>query len=432
MERSRTPLEEFVSAAEPQALRSGDGIDKVLHAVRTHLQMDVAFVAQFRRDDRVFNHVDAAGRSPIKAGDAIPLDQGFCQKVVAGQLPELIADAQSFPATAALPETRGIPIGSHLSVPIRLKDGRIYGTFCCFSFIPDHSLTERDLQMMRAFAELVADRIDVDLEAAKQRETETRRIQKVMAEGQPSLVYQPIYDLHTARLAGVEALSRFQSVPTLPPDVWFKAAGAAGLRTPLEGRALSSAVQAMAALPANVYMSVNASPEFIINGRLTELLAHADAGRIVLEITEHDSVADYAALADALAPVRAMGVRIAIDDAGAGYASMRHILSIEPEFIKLDLTLVRGIDKDRKRRALAAALIAFAAETAIGVVAEGVESAAELQTLYALGAEKVQGYFLARPMQLSELHQAMALNAAAAMACRGIARPANGRTRNRS
>jgi GAF domain-containing protein len=143
-----------------------------------------------RRDDRVFNHVDAEGRSPIKAGDAIPLDQGFCQKVVDGRLPELIADAQSFPATATLPETRGIPIGSHLSVPIRLRDGRIYGTFYCFSFIPDHSLTERDLQMMRAFAELVADRIDLDLETAKQREPETRRIQRVMAEGQPSLVYQ--------------------------------------------------------------------------------------------------------------------------------------------------------------------------------------------------------------------------------------------------
>lgn len=87
MERTRTPLEEFVSAAEPQALRSRDGIDKVLHAVRTHLQMDVAFVAQFRRDDRIFKHVDAAGRSPIRAGDAIPLDQGFCQKIVDGRLP---------------------------------------------------------------------------------------------------------------------------------------------------------------------------------------------------------------------------------------------------------------------------------------------------------------------------------------------------------
>jgi predicted signal transduction protein with EAL and GGDEF domain len=97
------------------------------------------------------------------------------------------------------------------------------------------------------------------------------------------------------------------------------------------------------------------------------------------------------------ARLRALGVRIAIDDAGAGYASMRHILSIEPDLIKLDMSLTRGIDQDRKRRALASALIAFAHETRIDIVAEGVETAAELDTLRELGVRKVQGYFLARP-----------------------------------
>jgi EAL domain-containing protein (putative c-di-GMP-specific phosphodiesterase class I) len=422
MQRSKTALEELVATAEPQALRERDGIDRVLHAVRTHLHMDVAFVAQFRRDDRILDHVDAAGRSPVKPGDAIPLDQGYCQKVVDGRLPELIPDAQTYPPTADLPETRGIPIGSHLSVPIRLRDGRLYGTFCCFSFMPDHSLTERDLQIMRVFADLVADRIDTDLASATERAAQMTRIGAAMAEGQPAMLFQPIYDVATGQLAGLEALSRFHTLPLLPPDVWFKAAGAAGMRIALEGRAFSNATRQLGLLPAAAYMAVNASPEFIMSDALTELLAGTDTSRLVIEITEHDSVADYPALVSALAPVRASGVRIAIDDAGAGYASMRHILSIEPDFIKLDMSLVRAIDVDRKRRALASALIAFAAETGTGVVAEGVETAAELQTLCALGVGKVQGFFLARPMEMTAVPQAMQLSPEAQRACRAGSR----------
>ena len=129
----------------------------------------------------------------------------------------------------------------------------------------------------------------------------------------------------------------------------------------------------------------------------------------MLEITEHVSVVDYERLLAALAPLRASGVRIAIDDAGAGYASMRHILSIEPDLIKLDMSLTRGIDQDRKRRALASALIAFAHETRVNIVAEGVETAAELQTLCELGVRKVQGYFLARPKTLGDLLHCLTL-----------------------
>jgi EAL domain-containing protein (putative c-di-GMP-specific phosphodiesterase class I) len=104
-----------------------------------------------------------------------------------------------------------------------------------------------------------------------------------------------------------------------------------------------------------------------------------------------------------------MGLRIAIDDAGAGYASMRHILSIEPDLVKLDISLTRGIDADRKRRALASALIAFARETDVDIVAEGVETSAELLALRSLGVKRAQGYYLARPKPLAELPGAMTL-----------------------
>jgi len=415
MTNESSALHEFVS--QPPAASGGEGITKVLHAIRTHLQMDVAFVSEFRHPVRIFQQVDAGERSPIQPGDSAPLDQGYCQRVVDGRLPQLITDAGRLPATACLPETQAVPIGSHLSVPIRLRDGRIYGTFCCFSFLPDYSLTERDLKTMRAFAELVADQIDNELAAQRARESRLRQLTDVIALGQPTLVFQPIYDLSSRRITGAEALSRFDLKPIRSPDAWFRDAATVGLGIELERRAVVAAFQALSALPPDAYVAVNASPYVVESGAMQPLMRDVDPRRLVLEITEHVSVGDYVRLGEELAPLRALGVRIAIDDAGAGYASMRHILSIEPDLIKLDMSLTRGIDQDRKRRALASALIAFAHETRIGIVAEGVETAAELDTLCELGVRKVQGYFLARPKNLGDLAQCVLLPKAATEVC---------------
>ena len=387
------PLRDLV--APPITTPVGSGVDKMLHAVREHLGMDIAFVSEFREKDRVFRHVDAKAASPIQAGDALPLEQGYCQRVVQGKLPQLIRDAKALPEAAVLPETSAVPIGSHLSVPIRLGDGRVYGTLCCFSFIPDVSLTERDLQMMKVLAELLGDQLDHDMRAGHRRAARMSELLALIDAGQPSIVYQPIYDLESRRLAGGPKL---------------------------ESSAIRSALTALETLPEDVYVAVNGSPEFVSSGELPALLQSVDISRVVLELTEHASVTDYHELTSALAPLRALGLRIAIDDAGAGYASMRHILSIEPNLVKLDISLTRGIDQDRKRRALASALIAFARETDMGIVAEGVETAAELRTLQSLGAKRAQGYHLARPMALGALAEAMMLPPTAVPGAAPIAR----------
>lgn len=385
------------------------GVDRILNAIRTHLSMDVAFVAEFRAADRVFRHVDATALSPIQCGDTVPLEQGFCQRVIDGRLPQLIKDAHALPAAAALPETAAIPIGSHLSVPIYLRDGRVYGTFCCFSYLPDTSLTDRDLQIMRAFADLVADQIEEDLQQTRARTERVRCITEMMRLGQPAMVYQPIYELDSQQIAGVEALSRFQTTPQHPPDVWFAEAAAVGLGPALEGCAATRALEALSSLPPEAYVAVNASPELILSGSLQQVLQSVDISRVVLEVTEHASVSDYDRLLEALTPLRVLGLRISIDDTGAGYASMRHILNIEPDLVKLDISLTRGIDQDRKRRALASALIAFAGETGIDIIAEGVETAAELDTLQRLGVNYAQGYFLSRPVPLGDVPRSGAL-----------------------
>jgi EAL domain-containing protein (putative c-di-GMP-specific phosphodiesterase class I) len=381
-------------------------VDRVVHAIRDHLDMDVGFVSEFRKSDRVFRHVDAREAAPIKPGDVLGLEHGYCQRVVDGRLPELIPDTQELPAAKILPETAAVPIGAHLSVPIRLADGRVFGTLCCFSFSPDPSLGDRDLKMVRVFAELLADQIDRDLAVHRDDTAKMERIVAAVGEGQPSMVFQPIFDLGSRTLAGVESLARFVSEPSRAPDEWFAEAAQCGLAVSLELAAIRRALTALRTLPLEAYLSVNCSPATILDPELAKVFAGVDLMRVVLEITEHDHIDDYPPLLAALAPLRARGMRIAIDDAGAGYASLRHVLSIQPDLIKLDISLTRDIDSDNTRRALASALIAFARETRARIVAEGVETEAELRTLEELGASCAQGYFLARPMPLATALQA--------------------------
>ncbi len=386
----------------PQGVSDSSYIDRVLKALRTHLGLDVAFVAQFRADDRVFTHVDADGQAPINPGDTLPPDAGYCQRVVDGLLPELIADTSLCPLAMELPETTALPIGSHLSVPISLSDGRLYGTLCCFGYEADPSLCERDIQIMRVFADLVGDQLDSELKRVRDRVQKHRRISEILASDQPSIVYQPILAVQTLELCGWECLARFNTQPPRTPDLWFLEAAEAGLGVDLELRAIEHAISALDALPGHTYLALNCSPQLVYSGRLNLILQNLPAKRLVLEITEHAAVADYKRLEQALAPLRQRGVRLSIDDTGAGYASMRHILELSPDIIKLDMSITQGIDHDFKRRALASSLIAFARETGSSVVAEGVETEQELETLRALGAHKVQGYLLGRPQPLAD------------------------------
>lgn len=134
---------------------------RILHAIRKHLGMDVSLISHLAQGRRVFRFVDVGSEdSPIKAGGSDPLDQSNCKLVVDGRVPELMHDAREFPAALEIPATTELPVGAHLSVPIRLREGDVYGTFCCFSHVPNRTLTDRDLAVMRVFAEMIADQIE--------------------------------------------------------------------------------------------------------------------------------------------------------------------------------------------------------------------------------------------------------------------------------
>lgn len=383
-------------------------VDQALKSVRAHLGMDVAFISEFIGDQRIFRHVDTkTSRSPIRQGDVIPLEEGYCKKIVDGLLPELIPDTALLPAAMEIPATCAIPIGAHLSVPLRLPDGRVYGTFCCFSFESDLSLNERDLNFMRVFAELVAFQICSDMENARDRKEKLERIATVLAAQGPSIVYQPTFLIDGLTMAGSEALSRFHSEPMRSPDKWFAESGDVGLKTELERMAMRNALAGYRSVweRGGWYLGLNSSPQTIIEGRLSEVWDGYPADRIMLEITEHDHVENYHDLMKPLTELRAQGVRVAIDDAGSGYASMRHILSIQPDMIKLDISLTSAIDHDPMKRALAYALIEFGRQTNCKIIAEGVETESEMATLRELGVYAVQGYHLSHPIPAGSILQ---------------------------
>src|SRR3954452_23203878 len=239
-------------------------------------------------------------------------------------------------------------------------------------------------------------REEIELQRIRSRAAEIQRF--VAGEGL-AIYVQPIADLTTREPVGFEALARFRSLPPRPPNEWFAEAAALELGTQLELSTIERAVALLTRLPATAYLSLNASHRTVRSPELIDLLSRS-AGRLVVEITEHEPVDDYDELADSLRPLRALGVRIAIDDAGAGYASLRHTLALAPDIVKVDISLVRSIDLDRGRRALASALISFADEMDMTIVAEGIETANELDTLRELGVRFGQGYHLAEPAAL--------------------------------
>lgn len=379
-------------------------LQRLLQSTRLHMGMEVAFISEFEKGLRIFRYVDEAdGVDIIAVGVGDLKEDSYCQRVVDGRLPELIHDAQILDAALELPVTKAIGVGAHLSIPIRLRDGSVFGTFCCFSFQADYSLSERDHALMKVFAEIASELIEQDVLRARNEESCRQKIDTVLESNSISMVWQPVVEITSGRIKGVEALARFPPEEGMGPAEWFGRAAGVGLSNQLEARAMTNGLEILKTLHPDQYVALNASARAVLSGEIIDLLATAPLTRIVLEITEHDIVGDYGALCDALAPLRRRGMRLAIDDAGAGYASFRHILRLRPDIIKLDMSLTHNIDSDDGRRALACSLVAFAREIGCELVAEGIETESELKMITRLGVDAVQGFYLYRPKSAEEL-----------------------------
>jgi EAL domain-containing protein (putative c-di-GMP-specific phosphodiesterase class I) len=389
------------------------GIKTALEAVRKHLNMEVAYLSEFVDGRSVFREVDAPGlEALIKPGDSRSLDDVYCRHILAGRLPELMPNTADYPLALSMPITQAVPIGSHLSVPVRLPDGRAYGMFCCLSPRANTSLNPRDLQIMKVFADMAAHQISRDLESEQEIERSRREIARVIEHDLFSVVYQPIFSFAPLGVVGFEALCRFLPEPYRSPDLWFDQAAKAGCGVDLELAVMRKAMGAFEVLPDHVFVSVNASPAAIVSGRVEAVIDDAPQHRLVLEITEHAEVENYDHLRSALGSLKRRGARLAIDDAGAGYSSLQHIVQLQPDIIKLDTGLTRSVDTNSARRAMTAALIYFAKETGCQIVAEGIETRGEFRTLESLGVTKGQGYLMGRPADLDSARALAASQAA--------------------
>jgi PAS domain S-box-containing protein len=229
-----------------------------------------------------------------------------------------------------------------------------------------------------------------------------RQVQRVLDYRGIEPVFQRIVALGTGVTVGYEALARFPLNPSRPPNVWFEQAARVGLGQELELLAIERALESFDSLPAAAWLSVNASPATLAAPGLMDIIGKVPAARLIIEVTEHAQIEDYEAFNAVTTDLRSRGVRLAIDDAGAGFASLRHILDIRPDVIKLDMSLTRHIDRDPARRALATALRDFADSLEANVIAEGIEDREELDELLLLGIHQGQGYLLGRPGRLDE------------------------------
>jgi PAS domain S-box-containing protein len=208
-------------------------------------------------------------------------------------------------------------------------------------------------------------------------------------------VFQPIVDLRRDEIVGYEALTRFTDGSN--PEVLFDEAAAVGLGVELETATLHAALEAAESLPPSAWLNLNSSPELILAGEPLRTLLAGSRRHVVLEVTEHTAITDYPAFRAAMAAL-GPSVEFAVDDAGTGFASLRHIVELHPTFVKLDRSLMAGLESDEARQAMIVGLCHFAHVTGCRLIVEGIETKSELTVLRALTIELGQGYLLGRPL----------------------------------
>lgn len=376
-------------------LEVGDGesvLDRAADVAHRHLALDCVFIAELSVDELVFRAV---------AGDAVSFGVAHGQRrsrtatlshrLVVGDIPRFINDTHADPRIAALPGTGAV--GAYVGAPLRHSDGTVYGAIFGLASKPDTTLDERDVRFLEMLSELLAGYLD----GARETDLLQSEMSDLIARERLDIAAQPVISLRDGACLGLEALSRFPSGTTTPAET-FAAAGRVGLDFELERLAVRRAWPLLALLGPRQFLTVNLSPGATAAlSRRASRLAGLPLSQLVVEITEHSMIAGYDDLRDVLRPLRKAGLRVAIDDAGAGYASLRHVVELRPDFIKVDRELVHGLADDHARRVAVSAFVLLALDLDATVIAEGLERPADLAALYDLGVDAAQGFLLGRP-----------------------------------
>jgi EAL domain-containing protein (putative c-di-GMP-specific phosphodiesterase class I) len=370
------------------------GLERLVALAHCHLGLDVVYVVELTSAGPSLRAASGDLASfRLTVGASVPEDAPFSRRLLAGELPSLVADVAADPRVADLAITREASIGSFIGVPLRFSDGTLYGALCGRSHASDPTLSQRDIRFMSMLGELVIP----DLDEQREREQLRADIMRLIETEGVDVAYQPIVDVRGERCLGIEALARFPE-PFGAPDVTLAASRTVGLGLELERQIVTQAWQMLTRLRPAQFLALNVSPDALLElAHRANLREEVPLDQLVVEITEHAAVESYEALHRELLPLRERGLRIAVDDAGAGYASLRHVLELRPDFIKVDRSLIHGIADDHARRVAVSAFLSLALDLGSLVIAEGVERQVDLTVIRELGIHAVQGYLLAEP-----------------------------------
>jgi EAL domain-containing protein (putative c-di-GMP-specific phosphodiesterase class I) len=375
-------------------------VDQMLEVIRRHLGMDVAFVSSIDEQRRVFRHVaSGAPQTAVVVGAGHDLEATYCTRIVSGALGALTPDAQADPVVSDLPITGELGIRGYAGVPITVASGRVYGTLCAFSH-DVHDFGEDDVHALELAAALIAHRLDEAgwVEDGRSAAAADRALVAAALEhADVHMVFQPVVALRTRHVLGYEALARFAGEEVRGPEDWFAMARRLGLDVQLQRDTVAAGLRHLPDIDPGRFLAVNLSDAALLDDGVRALLRRAPADQLVVELTEQEPADAGPDLLAAVAELRDDGVRIALDDLGAGYASLERILSLTPELIKLDRALVVGIWDDPSRQAMVQSLATFARAVDAEVVAEGIEAQADADALRILGVSMGQGFLLGAP-----------------------------------
>lgn len=362
------------------------------------------------RDGENMRYWSASGIAHSQVGFTLPLAGSLTGRCIEENHVLRCDDSENDPR-ANRDACRRVGLRSMLVAPLRFRS-QVVGVLKVISALPG-AYDDTDTRTLEQLSTLVAaslykaiehaqlrSALDARIgqgERARQHAISTRERLHDVLRRPLTMALQPIVRLSDLVVVGYEALARFPLDYDLSTSRWFEDAAQSGLSVELELAAAAGALARLGDVPENEYLAINVSPETACSAPLEALVAGHDMRRLVLEITEHTAVEDYGRLADCLADFQQRGLRIAVDDAGAGFASLRHVLRLAPDIIKLDMTLVREVDTRPRMQSLISALLTFADGTRAEIIAEGVETESQLRTLKALGVQYGQGYHLGRP-----------------------------------
>jgi EAL domain-containing protein (putative c-di-GMP-specific phosphodiesterase class I) len=370
---------------------------ELLGVLRSRLRMDLAWLGRLEGDRLVLQAASGdLNRFGMSLGTSVRRSDALYAKLLSGDLPPLLPDVRADPRAARVREAAEFGIGSYAATPVMDAEGRVYGMLGCLARQPCPSLGQSDSDFLRLLAGFLTEFV-IDLRRLwDARSAVWRQIRGLLDQGGPEMVFQPVVELGTGRIVGIESLSRFPGAAEGPSELFAAAAGV-GLGSELEMTAIRNALRALPEVPAHVLLAVNASPATVTGGLIDLVVGTGAPERVAVEITEHDHVGDEHDLLLAAEVLRGHGTHIAVDDVGSCYSGLERLLHLRPDVIKMDRFITHDIHLDPARRAVAAGLTKIAAEIGGRVVAEGIESIAELDAVVEAGIAYGQGYLLGPP-----------------------------------